>query len=157
MLYSIITILVLLIGGVLASMSLIIDKAPDSKEQLSKLVPLKWIIGVILFFMWLFDFFTLWWAASWGLFLWLMALVSLLTKIVLGLLLSSELVAKYILHIDLATKKTKRKKKVVEWDEWKEQATNFYSLLGKAQVPFGIAAILVAILAFFVLLYFLIF
>lgn len=95
-----VTILVLLAGGLLGASSIIIGKRPNAKQLIDKLVPYQGIIGVVMLLWGLRDTFqllhllsvighvTLWWFVF---------LVTTLTELGLGFLLGYGLIVKYVL------------------------------------------------------------
>ena len=95
-----VTILVLLAGGLLGASSIIIGKRPNAKQLIDKLVPYQGIIGVVMLVWGLRDVFQLLRSLSvighvalW----WLVFLVTALTELGLGFLLGYGLIVKYVL------------------------------------------------------------
>jgi uncharacterized membrane protein YwzB len=95
--------ILLILGGALAASSLIVQKQPNAREVISKLLPFQGIIGIILLIWGVIA--LLFWvlpAIRWGVFTWaplsgLILLLSVLTTIALGLLLGYGLIAKNLL------------------------------------------------------------
>ena len=96
----IVTVVVLLLGGVLGAANLIITKKPDAREQIEKLTPYQGWIGVILLLRGIWDVINLLSAISvlsvapiW----WIIYLITTLTELGLGFLLGYGLISKYAL------------------------------------------------------------
>jgi len=96
----IITVVVLLLGGVLGAANLIVAKKPNAKELIDKLTPYQGWIGVVLVVWGLWDVIgvlrtmaVLSAAPVW----WLLYLVTTLTELGLGFLLGYGLISKYVL------------------------------------------------------------
>ena len=94
----IITILVLLAGGLIGASTIIIAKRPDAKDVIDKLVPFQGIIGVVLLLWGLkgavdiirtLDFIRF--APFW----WLVFLATVVTELCLGFLLAYGLITKF--------------------------------------------------------------
>lgn len=146
--------IVLIVWGILASYWLVIKKAPDLKKEYDKIIPYQWAVWVILLLMWLRDLFHIFTILSTfkvSLFGWLLGLATLFTKLVLWFVLSFWLVTKYILTTD--KKKWKKKSKKADADR-KEKTNNIYKTLTAIQVPFGILAIILWLLAIILTIYF---
>jgi hypothetical protein len=96
----IITVVVLLLGGVLGAANLIVAKKPNAKELIDKLTPYQGWIGVVLVVWGLRDLIgvlrtmtVLSAAPGW----WLLYLITTLTELGLGFLLGYGLISKYVL------------------------------------------------------------
>jgi hypothetical protein len=94
--------ILLILGGVLAASSLIVQKQPNAREMIAKLVPFQGILGIILLVWGLFA--LLFWvlpylgammqgSAMYG----LIALLSVVVTIALGFLLGYGLITQYVL------------------------------------------------------------
>ncbi|REC41977.1 MULTISPECIES: hypothetical protein [Chryseobacterium] len=91
-------IIIAILGGLLASSSIIIAKKPNAKELIDKITPFQGWIGVIL------AFWGLWGLISsvlnignLGLY-WMIALVVAVVEFVVGFLLGYGLISKYLLE-----------------------------------------------------------
>lgn len=128
--------ILLIIGGVLAASSLIIQKQPNARELIGKLVPFQGIIGIILLIWGLIAF------IFWGLPLLrilsyfpmaaLIGLLSIVVTIVLGFLLGYGLINQYVLSKNA---------------EAARGGENVHAKLARIQVPIGIIAILLGLWA----------
>ena len=131
-----ITILVLLAGGLLGASSIIIGKRPDAKQLIDKLLPYHGIIGVVMLLWGLRDAFQLLRSLSvighvtLG---WLVFLVTTLTELGLGFLLGYGLIVKYVLgnHPQAVAK-----------------AEQVRAKLRAYQGPLGVTAIILAVVYF---------
>ncbi len=140
---------ILITWWVLALYGLIIKKAPDMKVEFDKVVPYQWFLGIILLLMWIRDFihiFDILNTFSVSIFWWFLWLASLVTKLVLWFVLSFWLITKYVLSIQPAWAKKKWRKK--KWEEtWQEKTNKMYTTLTYVQVPFGVVALLLWLIA----------
>lgn len=93
----IITVVVLLAGGLLGAANLIIAKKPNAKELIEKLTPYQGWIGVVLVLWGIWDLVGV--LRSLGTFsvFWLVWLVTAVTELALGFLLGYGLISKYVL------------------------------------------------------------
>lgn len=95
----IVTVLVLLAGGLLGAANLIVAKKPDAKQLIDKLTPYQGIIGIVLLVWGIWDlisllrFLSLLSAAP---FWWIIYLLVTLTELGLGFLLGYGLLSQYI-------------------------------------------------------------
>jgi hypothetical protein len=94
----IITILVLLAGGLIGASTIIIAKRPDAKDVIDKLVPFQGVIGVVLL-LWglkgVFDVLRTLNFIHFAPFWWLVFVATVLTELGLGFLLAYGLIAKF--------------------------------------------------------------
>jgi len=93
----IVTVVILLAGGLLGAANLIVAKKPNAKELLEKLTPYQGWIGVVLVLWGIWDLIGV--LRSLGTFsvLWLVWLVTAVTELGLGFLLGYGLISKYVL------------------------------------------------------------
>lgn len=93
----IITVVILLAGGLLGAANLIIAKKPNAKELIEKLTPYQGWIGVVLVLWGIWDLIGV--LRSLGTFsvFWLVWLVTAVTELALGFLLGYGLISKYVL------------------------------------------------------------
>ena len=93
----IITVVILLAGGLLGAANLIIAKKPNAKELIEKLTPYQGWIGVVLVLWGIWDLVGV--LRSLGTFsvFWLVWLVTAVTELGLGFLLGYGLISKYVL------------------------------------------------------------
>ena len=93
----IITVAILLVGGLLGAANLIIAKKPNAKELIEKLTPYQGWIGVVLVLWGIWDLIGV--LRSLGTFsvFWLVWLVTAVTELGLGFLLGYGLISKYVL------------------------------------------------------------
>ena len=93
----IITVVILLAGGLLGAANLIIAKKPNAKELIEKLTPYQGWIGVVLVLWGIWDLIGV--LRSLGTFsvFWLVWLVTAVTELGLGFLLGYGLISKYVL------------------------------------------------------------
>ncbi len=96
----IITVVILLAGGLLGAANLIIAKKPNAKELIEKLTPYQGWIGVVLVLWGIWDLVgvfrslgVLSAAPVW----WVLYLVTAVTELALGFLLGYGLISKYVL------------------------------------------------------------
>jgi hypothetical protein len=94
--------ILLIIGGVLAASSLIVQKQPNARELIGKLVPFQGIIGIALLVWGLFALIfwvlpSLGWIMRWSFVSGLVMLLSVLVTIALGFLLGYGLIAQHLL------------------------------------------------------------
>ena len=155
MIWNIITAFVLILGWVLASYGLVIKKAPDLKKEYDKIIPYQGFVGIILLIMWLVDLvniFNILWTFKSSVLIWLLWLATLFTKLVLGFVLSFWLFTKYFLTSDSKKKKGKKSKKA---DADRRDKTNtIYNTLTNIQIPFGILAIILWVVAIILTIWF---
>jgi len=155
MIRNILAWVILIIWWVLASYGLVIKKAPDLKKEYDKIIPYQWAVWVILLLMWLWDLihiFTILGTFKTSLVWWLLWLSTLLTKLILWFVLSFGLFTKYVLSTDKKKGKKKRSKK--EQATRRESTNSTYKTLTAIQVPFGILAIILWLLAIILTIYF---
>lgn len=130
-----VTVLVLLAGGLLGASNIVIRRRPDAKELIDKLLPYQGIIGIVMLLWGLHDvvyvFRLLGVLSS---FFWLVFLVATLTQLCLGFLLGYGLIIKYVVgNNPQAIEKTERVRvKLVTY-----------------QGPLGVTAIVLAAIYFF--------
>lgn len=96
----IITVIILLLGGVLGAANLIVAKKPDARAQIDKLTPYQGWIGVVLLLWGIWDIIGVLRAAgiiSMAPVWWVIYLVTALTELGLGFLLGYTLISKYVL------------------------------------------------------------
>jgi hypothetical protein len=132
----IVTIAVLVAGGLLGASNMIISKRPNAKELIDKLVPYQGIIGVIMLLWGLRD-------AVWALRLldligirtgwWLIWLICAITQLGLGFLLGYSLIAKYALGTN---------------QQVTEKAEKLRTRLSAYQGVLGITALVLAVIFF---------
>ena len=93
----IITVVILLAGGLLGAANLIIAKKPNAKDLIEKLTPYQGWIGVVLVLWGIWDLVGV--LRSLGTFsvFWLVWLVTAVTELGLGFLLGYGLISKYVL------------------------------------------------------------
>lgn len=93
----IITVVILLAGGLLGAANLIIAKKPNAKDLIEKLTPYQGWIGVVLVLWGIWDLIGV--LRSLGTFsvFWLVWLVTAVTELGLGFLLGYGLISKYVL------------------------------------------------------------
>ena len=93
----IITVVILLAGGLLGAANLIIAKKPNAKDLIEKLTPYQGWIGVVLVLWGIWDLIGV--LRSLGTFsvFWLVWLVTAVTELALGFLLGYGLISKYVL------------------------------------------------------------
>ena len=94
----IITVLVLLAGGVIGSASIIIAKRPDAKDVVDKLMPFQGLIGVVLLLWGIVDVFNVLRSLRWmhlAPFWWLVYLATTVTELGLGFLLAYGLITRF--------------------------------------------------------------
>lgn len=93
--------LLLIVAGILAASSLIIQKQPNARDLIAKIVPFQGIIGIILLLWALINFIrvlsVLSFLFSWAPITGLLLVVTLLVAIALGFLLGYGLIAQYAL------------------------------------------------------------
>ena len=93
--------LLLIVAGILAASSLIIQKQPNARDLIAKIVPFQGIIGIILLLWALINFIrvlsVLSFLFSWAPLTGLLLVVTLLVAIALGFLLGYGLIAQYAL------------------------------------------------------------
>ena len=171
---AIFSTIILIIWWLLACYGLIIEKAPDMKDEFDKIIPYQWIVWVILIIFWIRDIFsigTMIRVLQSNAFFWIMSLLSMVTKLVLWFVLSFWLLTKYVFSTAKTTKKPRRKStkttkaksktkstvKTTDTATREDRTTSLYQTLKLVQVPFGIIAIIVGIIALFVMIYFAIF
>ena len=130
----IITVVVLLLGGVLGAASLIVAKKPNAKELIDKLTPYQGWIGVVLVVWGLWSVIgvlrsmaVLSVAPGW----WLLYLVTTLTELGLGFLLGYGLISKYVLSRN---------------PQAMQKGQELQAKLAMYQGPLGLVAIVLAIL-----------
>ena len=130
----IVTIIVLLAGGLLGAANLIIARKPDARAMIEKLTPFQGWIGVILFIWGIWDVINVLRSLSLlsaAPFWWLVYLVTALTELALGFLLGYALISKYALGGS---------------PEAMEKGQQLRGQLAKYQGPLGVVAIVLAIL-----------
>jgi hypothetical protein len=93
--------LLLIVAGILAASSLIIQKQPNARDLIAKIVPFQGIIGIILLLWALITFIrvlsVLSFLFSWAPLSGILLVVTLLVAIALGFLLGYGLIAQYAL------------------------------------------------------------
>jgi hypothetical protein len=130
----IITVIILLLGGVLGAANLIVARKPDAKAQIDKLTPYQGWIGVILVLRGIWDIIDVLRALGlvstvpvW----WVLYLITALTELGLGFLLGYTLISKYALSGS---------------PEATAKAQTLRMKLAVYQGPLGVVAIVLAIL-----------
>jgi len=128
--------ILLIIGGVLAASSLIVQKQPNAREMIAKLVPFQGILGIILLVWGVIAFF------SWGFFFLrlipyapisaLVVVISIVVTILLGFLLGYGLINQYVLSKNTGAA---------------QSGESMHAKLARIQVPIGIVAILLGLWA----------
>jgi hypothetical protein len=129
-----VTLGVLLAGGILGASGVIIAKKPDAKELIDKLVPYQGWIGAVMFLWGIWDTITcirIISIISLAPLVWIIAFVASLTELFLGFLLGYGLINKYAL--------SKNPQAAAKGEEMQKKLIKF-------QVPLGFIAIAVAIL-----------
>lgn len=94
----VITVLVLLAGGLIGASNIIIAKRPDAKDVIDKLVPFKGVIGIVLLLWGVVGAFDVLRTLRWlrlAPFWWLVFVASVVTELGLGFLLAYGLIAKF--------------------------------------------------------------
>ena len=134
MLWNIITIIVLLAGGILGAANLIVAKKPNAQELIDKLTPYQGYIGVVLVVWGIVDVIRL--IPSLGAFgsapFWMLVwTVTALTELALGFLLGYGLISKYALSKN---------------PQALEKGQQLRAKLAVYQGPLGLVAIVLAIL-----------
>ena len=134
LLWSIITIIVLLAGGLLGAANLIVAKKPNAKELIDKLTPYQGWIGVVLFVWGVIDVIRL--LTSLGALgsagIWMVIwILTPLTELGLGFLLGYGLISKYALSKN---------------PQALEKGQQVRAKLAVYQGPLGLAAIVLALL-----------
>jgi hypothetical protein len=129
----IITVLVLLAGGLLGAANLIISKKPNAKELIDKLTPYQGWIGVVLVVWGIWDLIGVFRALGvlsdaplW----WVLYLITAVTELALGFLLGYGLISKHVLSGN---------------PEALEKGQQLRARLAKYQGPLGLLAIGLAI------------
>ena len=127
----IITVVILLAGGLLGAANLIIAKKPNAKELIDKLTPYQGWIGVVLVLWGIWDLIGV--LRSLGTFsvFWLVWLITALTELGLGFLLGYGLISKYVLGSS---------------PQALEKGQQLRARLAKYQGPLGVVAICLAII-----------
>jgi hypothetical protein len=123
--------ILLILGGVLAAASLIVQKQPNAKEMIAKLVPFQGIVGIILL-VWGLLALLFWvlpalsWMLRWSFISGLILLLSVLVTIGLGFLLGYGLIAQYVLSKNADAARS---------------GEAIHMKLARIQVPLGLVAI----------------
>ena len=130
----IITVGILLAGGLLGAANLIIAKKPNAKEQIDKLTPYQGWIGVLLVLWGIWDVIGVF--RSLGLLgaapvWWVVYLITAVTELALGFLLGYGLISKYVLSGSPQTL---------------EKGQQLRAKLTTYQGPLGVTAIILALL-----------
>lgn len=127
----IITVVILLAGGLLGAANLIIAKKPNAKDLIEKLTPYQGWIGVVLVLWGIWDLVGV--LRSLGTFsvFWLVWLVTAVTELGLGFLLGYGLISKYVLGSS---------------PQALEKGQQFRARLANYQGPLGVVAIGLAII-----------
>ncbi len=130
----IITVAILLAGGLLGAANLIIAKKPNAKDLIEKLTPYQGWIGVVLVLWGLWDLIgvvrslgVLGAAPVW----WVLYLLTAVTELALGFLLGYGLISRYVLGTS---------------PQALEKGQQLRASLARYQGPLGVAAIGLAIL-----------
>ena len=130
----IITVVILLAGGLLGAANLIVAKKPNAKELIDKLTPYQGWIGVVLVLWGIWDLIGVFRALGilssapvW----WILYVVTAVTELALGFLLGYGLISKYALGGS---------------PEALEKGQQLRTKLAKYQGPLGVVAIVLAIL-----------
>jgi hypothetical protein len=124
--------LLFIVAGILGAASLIIQKQPNARDLIAKVVPFQGIIGIILLIwslIWLIRAFTIIGylvQSVWG----LLFLLTIVVGIVLGFLLGYGLINQYVLSKSAEASKG---------------GSSLQTNLAKFQAPLGIIAILLGI------------
>ena len=132
----IVTIIVLVAGGLLGASNIIISKRPNAKELIDKLVPYQGIIGVIMLLWGLRDAVYVLRAIElirYSAGSWLIWLICTLTQLGLGFLLGYSLIAKYALGTN---------------QQVTEKAEKLRAKLAAYQGVLGITALVLAVIFF---------
>ena len=94
----VITILVLLVGGVIGASTIIVTKRPDAKDVIEKLLPFQGVIGIVLM-LWglkgVFDILRTLSFIQFAPFWWLVFVATVVTELGLGFLLAYGLITKF--------------------------------------------------------------
>src|SRR5438477_12921509 len=94
----VITMLVLLLGGVIGASTIIVARRPDAKDVIEKLVPFQGVIGIVLL-LWglkgVFDILRTLNYIHFAPFWWLVFLATVVTELGLGFLLAYGLIARF--------------------------------------------------------------
>jgi len=130
----VVTIVVLMAGGLLGAANLIAARKPDARAMIEKLTPFQGWIGVVLVVWGLQDVIHVLRSMSVlsaAPFWWLVSLITTLTELALGFLLGYGLIAKYVLS---------------GRPQALEKGQQLQGQLAKYQGPLGVTAIAIAIL-----------
>jgi hypothetical protein len=129
----IITVLVLLAGGLIGASALIIARRPDAKDVIDKLLPFQGLIGIVLLLWGVVDVFGVIRSMRWmsiAPFWWLVFVVSTLVELGLGFLLAYSLITKFTSG------------------QASEKAAQAYGRLAGYQSTLGVTAIVLGVLFF---------
>src|SRR6185436_20115660 len=94
----VITMLVLLLGGLIGASNIVIAKRPDAKDMIDKLIPFQGIIGVVLLLWGVVGVFDVLRTLRWmhlAPFWWLVFVATVVTELGLGFLLAYGLISKF--------------------------------------------------------------
>ncbi|PTT74265.1 MULTISPECIES: hypothetical protein [unclassified Chryseobacterium] len=122
-------IIIAILGGLLASSSIIIAKKPNAKELIDKITPFQGWIGVILAFWGLIS--SVLNIGNLGLY-WMIALVVAIVEFVVGFLLGYGLISKYLLESN---------------ETAKEKGNALRMKLTRYQIPAGLILLVLGILS----------
>lgn len=132
MLTWIISVLVLLAGGVLGAAKLIVAKKPDAKALIEKLSPYQGIIGLVMLAWGIWGVINFARGIGAGMSFWMVVfLLTIVVQLGLGFLLAYGLISKYALEKN---------------DQAKEKGEKVRAKLAVYQAPMGLSAIALAVL-----------
>lgn len=136
--------ILLIVMGILAIYPLVVEKKPDAKELLDKIVPYQGWIGLVFFIWGIFDIVgsilgvALLSKGILGVVLWVLNLLVGLVSASLGFLLGYGLIAKYIL--------SKNEKTAVKGAEMLEKLRPYQTKLGIAAIIIGVLVLIANII-----------
>ncbi len=123
--------IIAILGGIIASSSLIVSKKPNAKELIDKLVPFQGVIGVALTVFGVIGMLRL--IFHIGTPGWLIGFAVAALEFIVGFLLAYSLISKYLLEKN---------------DEAKEKGQQLRAKLVKYQVPAGVTLVILGVLSF---------
>lgn len=124
--------IIAILGGIIATSTLIVAKKPNAKELLNKLTPYQGWIGIILTFLGVWGIIQAFLSIETIGFSWSIALVVSVVEFIVGFLLAYSLISKYLLEKN---------------ETAKEKGQELRAKLVIYQVPAGIILIVVAIVS----------
>ena len=124
------SVIIAIIGGIIAASSLIVAKKPNAQELIDKLTPYQGWIGIVLAFWGVFGFISLILNIGSIGFAWMIGLGVSVVEFVVGFLLGYGLISKYLLEKN---------------EEAKVKGQELRMKLTKYQVPAGVILIVLGI------------